>query len=84
MRKIALIALLALASPAFAEDVAVDMMLGTTVAEVQAKLTEMGYEVRKTEMDDGNIEVYFVKDGKMGEAYVSTVTGQIIKLELKS
>ena len=84
MRKLALITLLALETPAFAEDLNMDTMLGTTMDAVQSKLTEMGYEVRKAEMEDGKIEVYFVKDGKMGEVYVSTATGKITKLDLKS
>lgn len=84
MRKLALIALLALATPALAEDVTMDSVLGTTMEEVQASLTAMGYEVRKAEMEDGKIEVYFVRDGKMGEVYVSTQTGAVTKLETKS
>ncbi|HEY9040117.1 MAG TPA: PepSY domain-containing protein [Roseovarius sp.] len=84
MRKLAMITLLAFATPALAEDLSTDTMLGTTMQEVQTKLTEMGYEVRKAEMEDGKIEVYFVKDGKMGEVYVNPETGQITKLDVKS
>ena len=84
MRKLAIITLLALTTPAFAEDIGMDTVLGTTLQEVQAKLTEMGYEVRKGEAEDGKIEVYFVKDGKMGEVYVSPETGKITKLDVKS
>jgi hypothetical protein len=83
MHRFAFITLLALASPALAEDVTMDTRLGTTMQEVQTSLTGMGYEVRKAEMEDGKIEVYFVRDGQMGEAYVSTQTGQITKLEIK-
>lgn len=83
MRKLALAALIAFASPALAEDVTMDSILGTTMEEVQASLSAMGYEVRKAEMEDGKIEVYFVRDGKMGEVYVSTETGAVTKLELK-
>ena len=83
MRKLAFIVLVALASPALAEDVAMNSVLGTTLEEVQASLTAMGYEVRKAEMEDGKIEVYFVRDGKMGEVYVSTQTGAVTKLEVK-
>ncbi len=83
MRKFALIALIAFASPALAEDVTMGSNLGTTMEEVQASLTTMGYEVRKAEMEDGKIEVYFVRDGKMGEVYVSTETGAVTKLEVK-
>jgi len=84
MRKLALIALIAFASPALAEDVTMDSVLGTTIEEVQASLTAMGYEVRKAEMEDGKIEVYFVRDGKRGEVYVSPETGAVTKLEVKS
>jgi hypothetical protein len=84
MRKLALITLLAFGTPALAEDVTMDSVLGTTMEEVQASLTAMGYEVRKAEMEDGKIEVYFVRDGKMGEVYVSPQTGAVTKLEIKS
>ncbi|MBU2941431.1 PepSY domain-containing protein [Shimia thalassica] len=83
MRKLALIAFIAFSSPALAEDVTMGSNLGTTMEEVQASLTGMGYEVRKAEMEDGKIEVYFVRDGKMGEVYVSTETGAVTKLEEK-
>jgi len=77
------LAIPALASPAFAEELSKGTVLGTNMEEVQTSLTEMGYEVRKVEMEDGKIEVYFVKDGEMGEVYVSPETGQIIKLDMK-
>ena len=83
MRKLALIAMMALATPALAEDVTMDSILGTTMEEVQASLTAMGYEVRKAEMEDGKIEVYFVRDGQMGEVYVNPQTVAVTKLELK-
>ena len=84
MRKLALIALIAFASPALAEDVTMQSTLGTTMEEVQASLTAMGYEVRKAEMEDGKIEVYFVRNGQMGEVYVNPQTGAVMKLEVKS
>ena len=84
MRKIALITLMAFASPAFAADLTADTMLGKSMDEVKTTLTDMGYEVRKAEMEDGNIEVYFVKDGKMGEVYVAPETGAITKLDWKN
>ena len=84
MRNLALIALLAVASPALAEDVSKTSVLGTTIDEVTASLTAMGYQVRKAEMEDGKIEVYFVRDGKMGEVYVDARTGAVTKLNLKS
>lgn len=83
MRKLALIALMAFASPALAEDVAMGTVLGTTKDEVKAALTDMGYETRKTKLEGGKIEVYFVRDGKMGEAYVDKQTGAVTKLKMK-
>lgn len=84
MRSLAMIALITFGFPALAEDVTMDSILGTTMEEVQASLTDMGYEVRKAEMEDGKIEVYFVRDGQMGEVYVSPATGAVTKLEIKS
>ncbi|WP_050929104.1 PepSY domain-containing protein [Aestuariivita boseongensis] len=84
MRKLAIIALMTLASPALAEDVTMNSVLGTTLDEVQASLTAMGYDVRKAEMEDGQIEVYFIRDGQMGEVYVNPRTGAVSKLEIKS
>lgn len=83
MRKLALIALFAFATPALAEDVKEDSVLGTTIEEVKASLTRMGYEVRKTGMEDGEIEVYFVRDGQMGEVYVNPETGVVSKLDIE-
>ena len=83
MRKLIILAAVVFAGPALAAELNTDTVLGTTMPEVQTKLTEMGYQVRKSEMEDGKIEVYFVKDNKMGEVYVSTVTGKITKLKMK-
>ena len=83
MRKLIILAAVVFAGPALAAELTTDTVLGTTMPEVQTKLTEMGYQVRKSEMEDGKIEVYFVKDNKMGEVYVSTVTGKITKLKMK-
>lgn len=86
MRKFALISFIALTTmvtPALAEGLDVNDQLGTSLEEVTNSLTDRGYEVRKAEMEDGKIEVYFVKDGTLGEVYVSPQTGQIIKLEMK-
>ena len=71
------------ASQAFTADLTPDTVLGTTLDEIKASLTEMGYEVRKSEMEDGEIEVYVVKDGKMAEVHVSPSTGKPTKIETK-
>ncbi len=83
MRKLIFLVVLAFASPAFAADLSKDSVLGNTMTEVQKKLTDMGYQVRKVEMEDGKIEAYFVKGDKMGEVYVSTETGKVTKLKMK-
>ena len=85
MRKIVLSGLAAtlLATQAFAATLSMDTILGTTVEAVTATLTDMGYKVRKTEMEDGKIEVYFVGNDQMGEVYVDTQTGKPVKLEIK-
>lgn len=83
MRKFALLALIAIASPALAESVTKGSVLGNNMEEVQASLTAMGYEVRKAEMEDGKIEVYFVRGGQMGEVYVNPQTGAVMKLKMK-
>ncbi len=57
---------LGLALPSAASD--------TPDAATQAKITEQlkadGYEVRKIDSEDGMIEVYALKDGKMYELYL--------------
>lgn len=61
-------AFLALAVPALAEtEAALD---AATEARVKTELTAQGYEVRSVGMEDGMIEVYAVKDGKMLELYL--------------
>ena len=82
MRKLAIAAaFLAFVTPALASELAVDMEIGKTMDDVKAKMTEMGYEVRKAQMEDGDIEVYVVKDNKMAEVYVSQSTGKITKIK---
>lgn len=77
------IAAAAFATQALAADLTTDTVLGTTSEEVKVSLTQMGYEVRKSKTDDGEIEVYVVKDGKMAEIYVSPKTGKPTKIEMK-
>lgn len=83
MRSLIILAALLFSVPAYAAELSKDTVLGTTISEVQTTLTDMGYEIRKSELEDGKIEVYFVKGDKMGEVYVSTVTGKITKLKMK-
>ena len=83
MRTLIILAVLLFSTPAYATELSKDIVLGTTISEVQRTLTDMGYEIRKSELEDGKIEVYFVKGDIMGEVYVSTVTGKITKLKMK-
>jgi hypothetical protein len=83
MRKLALISVMMLATPVLAEDVTMQSVLGTTMEDVQASLIAMGYEVRKAEMEDGKIEVYFVRGSQMGEIYVDPTSGAVLKLDLE-
>ncbi len=83
MRTLIILVALLFSAPAYAAELSTDTVLGTTLSEVQTTLTNMGYEIRKTEMEDDKIEVYFVKGNKMGEVYVSKLTGKITKLKMK-
>ncbi len=85
MRKvlIAATAIAFLSVPAFAATLAMDMELGTSMDQVKESLAQMGYDVRKGEMEDGRIEVYVVKDGTTAEVYVDAATGKVTKLTMR-
>lgn len=84
MKPFTLIAALALAaSPVLAFDLTTDTQLGTSSDEIRASLKDLGYDVRKIEDEDGKIEAYVVKDGKMAEIYVDPKTGKISKIEME-
>ena len=68
---------------ALAMDLEKGTELGTTMEQVQTKLKEMGYEIRKSEVEDGEMEFYVVKDGKMAEIYVDPQTGKVMKMKSK-
>jgi len=65
--------LLAAALPARAEE-EVDAAARETLT---ATLTAQGYEVRKMEVEDGLIEVYVDKDGKMEELWFDAGLKQV-------
>lgn len=84
MRKLTLASILAiLPLAALAQDttLAVGADLGMSEQAVKDSLTAMGYEVRKTDMEDGEIEAYAVKGKEMAEIYVSPETGKITKIK---
>ncbi|POF34261.1 PepSY domain-containing protein [Roseibium marinum] len=88
MRKFIFLATLLSATSAFASgDVPAELKvgtgLGTSLQQVTETLTSQGYEVRKSEMEDGKIEVYFVKGTAKGEIYVDAQTGKVTKVDMK-
>ena len=89
MRKLLMTAALVLATapavtPAFATEtsaeLAVGTQLGTTEDAIKTMLTDMGWEVRKLDTEDGMIEAYAVMGEKMAEIYVDPATGAVVKL----
>jgi hypothetical protein len=77
---LSLAAAAAIAAPALAE-VTVGAMVGHDEAEVRQTLTADGYEVRKVETEDGEIEAYALKDGKKLEVYVDAATGAVTRIK---
>jgi hypothetical protein len=69
---------------ALAADVAPGSVVGTDDAAIRAALTAEGYDVRKVEFEDGEIEVYAVKDGKRLEIYVDGRTGAVTRVKEES
>ncbi len=80
MRKFLIAATMIIAVPAFATEVTQDTDLGTTMDAVKASLTEMGYEVRKVKMEDGEVEAYAVMDNKLSEVFVDPATGLVTRI----
>lgn len=83
MRKFIVVAAMLVAAPALASDLSMGSQLGSTMDAIETSLVDMGYEVRKMEMEDGKIEAYAVKDGKMSEIYVDPSSGEVTDLETK-
>lgn len=54
--------------PALASDY--ERLKPETAAEIRSRLSAEGYDVRKIEAEDGQIEVYAVRDGKRYELYL--------------
>jgi len=81
MLKLVTLTALVVATPVLALEMNRVTALGTTEDEVWITLTDMGYEVRRTEMENGAIEAYYIKGDEKGEVYVDAGTGQIIKIE---
>jgi hypothetical protein len=82
MKRFLLAAAFAASLPAMALALTPGDTLGTTADEIRASLTELGWEVRKIEMDDGKIEAYAVMGTQMLEIYVDPTTGKIVKVSV--
>ncbi len=85
MQKIAITAvtMTAIAAPALAAELSMETELGKTAEEVTASLINMGYEVREHEMEDGELEVYFTRNGQKGEVTVDPETGKPVEIEIE-
>lgn len=76
---LAVLAATAIAAPmAFASEGAVDAAVQETLT---AQLVAEGYDVRQFKAEDGLIEVYVVKDGKMEELWFTAELKQVLHEE---
>ena len=81
MRQLVFGTALALATlPAFASDLMLGTPLGTTPDAITAALTEMGWEVRKLDIEAGMIEAYAVQGTERAEIYVDPTAGEIVRI----
>ena len=74
----------ALASPlsfAIASSELEGAQVGKTAEEIANSLIAQGYEVRKVKPEDGMLEAYALKDGRLYEIYVDTTTGTVAKVK---
>ncbi len=77
------LALTLVASPVIAQEVAPGDQIGTEIGAIASALSERGYEVRKTEREDGKVEVYAVREGRRFEIYVDPETGAVTRVKEK-
>lgn len=53
-----------------------------SVGSIKAKVTSMGYKVRKIEVDDGCYEAYATdSSGRRMEIYLNPVTAEVVKMK---
>lgn len=77
----ALAAMLAFPLSQAAASEMVGMQLGKTAEEIKTSLTTQGYEVRKVETEDRELEAYALKDGKRLEIYIDPMTGAVTRIK---
>ena len=56
---------------------------GMSEAEIVARIEARGYKVREIEMEDDELEVTAVLDGRLYEIEVDARTGEILEIELE-
>lgn len=83
MKKLIIMAVLAAATPALASQLAVGTNVGKTASAARQALTKMGFDVRKSEMERGRIELYVVKNDMRREVYVDPASGNIQRIKVK-
>ncbi|MFX4222725.1 MAG: PepSY domain-containing protein [Thalassobaculum sp.] len=71
-----------LATAAFAADLTLGTVLGTTPDQINAALADAGYTVRKHEREHGYIEVKASREGRRYEIKIDGQTGAITAIEL--
>jgi hypothetical protein len=72
---------LAMGAAAAPADIAKGETLGNDAEAITAALVAKGYEVRKVESEDGELEAYALKDGVRYEIYVDTASGAVTKVK---
>ena len=82
-RTLAALASAAILAPVIAfAAVSVGDSLGTSDADIRAKLEAAGYTVNEIEREDGEIEVEAVRDGLPVEIEIASDTGMIVEIEV--
>ena len=71
----------AIGASAAPEEIAPGVTLGANPDAIRASLVEKGYEVRKIQTEDDELEAYALKDGHRYEIYVDTTSGAVTKVK---
>ena len=71
------------AGPALAQEVNIGDVLGSEIGAIATTLKERGYDVRKTEREEGEIELYAVREGRRFEIYVDPANGAVTRVKEK-
>jgi hypothetical protein len=72
---------LAMGAAAAPEDISTGVMLGKDAEAITSALVAKGYEVRKVEIEDHELEAYALKAGARYEIYVDMASGAVTKVK---